>query len=898
MPQQGNGRLLVADTALPALALLKPALELVEIPGVGLIAEVLSVIMERVEVLIRALSAHWFGSLTVFIPWPMQQVRINKRDRKAFEAQVAALGTVIKNLLTNTNEKLTHEVVHDGIKMDKAIDTIAHSKELVQSLEELLGFGGFIERFTRVSQDAEIIADMGRELREAVDRFKIRAGAAIDKGVQDIKHRVEEDEDRGVLQTLCLVYAGYRSVSEPKSQLMEGTRERLLEKMYKWSTGRISSDDGSPKRIYFLSGRAGVGKSAAVFKFCERLDANAEDEGAPRLGASVFFDRGRGQMTARSLSYALAQQLANTQPVLRPYIVAAARKHLERGQSQLTQFLFQDLLSTPLSQSSKRIPEGLRVVLVIDGLDECPDQEVLQECFNSLFQLIAQFSWLYLLAASRPSESETPVAGMLKSDTAAVYYHDLNVDGDAERDVRKFLEAKVPMEPKYALFVKEHPDRLRNLVARASGLFIFARIALNLLHSRDYCDDPEQGFRIVLLRETGLDKMDALYLSILKARFPPDVLHQSPHRHALLLSFLHTIALVGEDVTLNVTAIFADPFYDCPFIQKRLRRETRKENALTVDDLFLIYTRLASILYIDTSRHELLPTHISFYEFLVSPERCSDIHYRVDKGEGYAVLFSTSCSLFTLDGVKLYLQLHSRHSKLGVVTDSDKEARGVAIQQVLFRGDVYNVHAARTEEFMSTLRRNAAFELFVPCFARIFARAGRDNRWFQYNLLMAFDLTWLVRVWIVVGTASLLSTHIVADTPKTPLGEAFGTPMYNLTLYPIYCGRYLAEMLLHPDWSQEQINVKVRDDCKTMDDYAVGSGHWPSLWHKLKWTNTGTEEEQLRRLSEYLRRFEERWKVIWDALEEDPELKTLWYGLAGLRHKGDRHGQCCARRRR
>ncbi|KAJ2993673.1 hypothetical protein NUW54_g7679 [Trametes sanguinea] len=187
----------------------------------------------------------------------------------------------------------------------------------------------------------------------------------------------------------------------------------------------------------------------------------------------------------------------------------------------------------------------------------------------------------------------------------------------------------VPRIPKYASFLEAHPGYLKRLVDRAGGLFIFARIALNVLNQDLYRNNPEEGFQVVLSSETGLDKMDALYLGILRAAFPPRDLAQSPRLHARLLSFLHVIALLATP-RLGCVALFADAIYDHKFILERVEGDAKKEKTLTIDDFRPLVDLLRSVIHVGPSGGLTKPIHISFYEFLI--DRCSDPHYHVDGG--------------------------------------------------------------------------------------------------------------------------------------------------------------------------------------------------------------------------------------------------------------------------
>ncbi|KAI9064655.1 hypothetical protein FKP32DRAFT_574136 [Trametes sanguinea] len=641
------------DVALPVLDVLEPALALVPIPGLGLIPKTLSNVLRNVE-----------------------RARVNAEARKAFIAQVEALGALIARI-AYPNEALAHSGSGGSERrMGKAIDRVVHSDELIKGVHDLESTMKVLETraialapardqsdsiyrrciesirgVLRASRDTVIIAEMQRDLTAAVEQFRFRANAAIDRGVQEVRRLLLEAEEDRILRELCSLDVGYRTVSEPKSQLMEGTRVALLEELHKWSTGCVPNPT-NPKRVYLLSGGAGMGKSAVAYRYCVQLSDPPPSPDAPRLGASIFIDRNRGGLSVEMLFHALARQLAESLPVLRPHILDAAREYLKKGQKQLSKFSFRELLDEPLSRAAAEIPAGLRLVVVIDGLDECDDQPAMQECIKRILELVHKFSWLYLFLASRPVPR---VMAILDDETTAkpLHHYDLQQDLMNRRDVRRFLESTVPQIPKYAAFLEAHPQYLERLVDRAAGLFIFARIAVNVLDQDLYRKNPEEGFRVVLSSENGLDRMDALYLGILRAAFPPRDLAQSPRLHARLLSFLHVVTCLKPLESLGCVAIFADAIYDHEFIVDRVKGDSKKEKTLTIDDFSPIVDLLRSVIYLTSDWNQPMPIHISLYEFLV--ERCSDPYYRVDPDAAHAGVFLTCMSMISPTAVKVYV---------------------------------------------------------------------------------------------------------------------------------------------------------------------------------------------------------------------------------------------------
>ncbi|KAI9064646.1 hypothetical protein FKP32DRAFT_1591268 [Trametes sanguinea] len=851
-----------ADVAMPVLDVLEPALALVPIPGLGLIPKTLSNVLKNVE-----------------------RARVNAEARKAFIAQVEALGALIARI-AYPNEALAHSGSGGSERrMGKAIDRVVHSDELIKGVHDLESTMKVLETraialapardqsdsiyrrciesirgVLRASRDAVIIAEMQRDLTAAVEQFRFRANAAIDRGVQEVRRLLLEAEEDRILEKLCSLDVGYRTVSEPKSQLMEGTRVALLEELHKWSTGCVPNPT-NPKRVYLLSGGAGMGKSAAAYRYCVQLSDPPPSPDAPRLGASIFIDRNRGGLSVEMLSHALARQLAESLPVLRPHILDGAREYLKKGQKQLPEFSFKELLSEPLSRATAEIPAGLRLVVVIDGLDECDDQPAMQECIKRLLELIDQSPWLYLFLASRPIPR---VMALLEDDagTNAVHHYDLQQDLMNRRDVRMFLESTVPRIPKYASFLEAHPGYLKRLVDRAGGLFIFARIALNVLNQDLYRNNPEEGFQVVLSSETGLDKMDALYLGILRAAFPPRDLAQSPRLHARLLSFLHVIALLATPQQLGCVALFADAIYDHKFVLERVEGDAKKEKTLTIDDFRPLVDLLRSVIYADPSDGSTVPIHISFYEFLV--DRCSDPYYHVDERAGHAGLAIACLQLVSITSLKDIARSPSLNPTLG----GDKRSGLTFKEQALLYAcnlDSLRRHlrnAAHKERTMDAVHATITTTAWVPCWMRICAvRQSVDE---PHRLLYIESIP-------CIALYSLL--QLVCNLFSLP--PAWGSGCME------YTRRYIQTMLDHRRAHPKEIHEKVCKAC--LERSATGFERYPFRSGKADTMKRMYDSSDGCRAAPpqwfaFLPQYKEQWKEVWRALEEDPVLESYWYG--------------------
>ena len=251
-------------------------------------------------------------------------------------------------------------------------------------------------------------------------------------------------------------------MDELKGDFTEGTRKGLFEELELWWDGRFPEDE--PKRFYLLSGGAGLGKSAIAHQLCTRLD---DPEHPRRVGASFFFFRvDEGLSTGRLFFSTLLHQLALSQPTLRPHIIATVRGYLQQGDEQNIGYASKDLLRKALLEVSAS--DHPSVFLVIDGLDECKERDLLPELLRSLLELVRELPWLRVFAASRP---EPYIMAVFTSPGARDVAHLRSLDDtleDLKGDVKLYLEETVPRIPSYAAFLHDNPDALGLLCIRTS----------------------------------------------------------------------------------------------------------------------------------------------------------------------------------------------------------------------------------------------------------------------------------------------------------------------------------------------------------------------------------------------------------------------------------------------
>ncbi|EKM60477.1 uncharacterized protein PHACADRAFT_189612 [Phanerochaete carnosa HHB-10118-sp] len=341
------------------------------------------------------------------------------------------------------------------------LDIASGGLEIAESaLEAVPGLPALVAGFKLLVDKVQLVRevdDRHSDFLAQVDKLKTVIGTAAKKvGFQNAYEICRED--RKIVDSIPWADAGYWSVDELKSGFMQGTRKELFTELESWSHGRFPED--KPKRVCYLSGGAGLGKSSIVHQLCVRLDA--AERHPLRLGASLLFVRGRGDLESARLFFpTLTRQLAQTQLSIRPHIFSAAREYLVHGEQQWMQHTLQGLLRKALIAAPANQPPTL---LVIDGIDECKDGELVPDLLRSSLSLVREFLWLYVFAAWRP---EPHILSVLASPDFADIVHHMGLEDTLEDwgdDVELYLKETVPRIPSYADFPNKHPRALERLI--------------------------------------------------------------------------------------------------------------------------------------------------------------------------------------------------------------------------------------------------------------------------------------------------------------------------------------------------------------------------------------------------------------------------------------------------
>ncbi|KAF9447594.1 hypothetical protein P691DRAFT_107543 [Macrolepiota fuliginosa MF-IS2] len=334
------------------------------------------------------------------------------------------------------------------------------------------------------------------------------------------------------------------SARDPPPRCHPGTRTSIIEKAQDWV-----QNDKRERKLWWLRGPAGVGKSAIVQTLAE------SQYQARRLGASIFFSRPNGRNNPRQVLPSIAYQFAVRDRAYKSYIADLMTTDPNCLQKSMGE-QFRILIVEPFAVMQIR-SQSETCVVALDGLDECAGDQTetwslglvhpygrhsdRAQC--EIVRLVSDFILQYPLVpliwiiASRP---EPHLKAVFQSDRVRLGFwaEDVPVDSEeAFRDVEKYLHTE------FSRIRQDYPDLIPTtptwpsnahflaIAKGSSGLFAFASVIVRFI------DDPWIGNPVAQLdcvlsalsrminsqQQNPLAALDALYTEII-SRISPGVL--------------------------------------------------------------------------------------------------------------------------------------------------------------------------------------------------------------------------------------------------------------------------------------------------------------------------------------------------------------------------------------
>ncbi|KAF8680443.1 WD40 repeat-like protein [Rhizoctonia solani] len=360
----------------------------------------------------------------------------------------------------------------------------------------------------------------------------------------------------------------------------KGTRTQVLDDLAKWA-----SDPDAPS-VFWMNGMAGTGKTTIAYTFSQRLEYD------DLLVASFFCSRTSPECRdVNRIVPTIANQLAGYSPSFQRGLCDSLGVD-PRTRSGITEE-FELLLTGPLQEMDRAKIRSQ--VVVIDGLDECKDREVIGEILEMTFRYASQLP-IKFFVTSRPIPEIVRIIGAHPGSSTVMPLHDIEtllVSADIELCLREGLASISP----------DVSDAVIKLLVEKSGvLFIYAAALLQYVNRRRNGQD-----RLKSLLETPCSSwselVDPMYMGILQSASVDNEELWGRESDDIRM-VIHMVVLAQEPIHAETIAILSNT-----------NDHRRVEHALSLLLPIIRYsesTRLASTL------------HMSLQEFVFDQKRSGE----------------------------------------------------------------------------------------------------------------------------------------------------------------------------------------------------------------------------------------------------------------------------------
>ncbi|XP_006458931.1 hypothetical protein AGABI2DRAFT_177064 [Agaricus bisporus var. bisporus H97] len=419
------------------------------------------------------------------------------------------------------------------------------------------------------------------------------------------------------------------SPRDPPPRCHPNTRVKLIARITAWIENQASLE-----LLLWITGPAGVGKSAVVQTFAENLAKSKT------LGASVFISRPNKRDNPHGVFITIAYQLATRIEAYRDYIVERLSRDpelLNGGmQAQFIAFIVEPFVEKKIGTGAKRWG------ILLDGLDELRRTDA--QC--EIIQTISTFAQehrdapLVWIIASR---SESHIVNTFEDDEVrrSCWSEYIPIDStEACEDVERFLHSRFKETRKTFRHTIQNDwpsdsDFLKLTVA-ASGLFIYAEVVMQFIRDSGYADPVSQ--------------LEVLISIIDRSNATPTAENPFVHLDALYSEILSSIPFTRLWPTTKLllqVVIFGGR------IALDMYGTTRRSHLFTLRGMSILFSITQNVIYasLDKCRSTLeIPEwkvahkavvafhHASFSDFLEDPSRSGNFYIGTQSDTSSAIL--------------------------------------------------------------------------------------------------------------------------------------------------------------------------------------------------------------------------------------------------------------------
>ena len=382
------------------------------------------------------------------------------------------------------------------------------------------------------------------------------------------------------------------------NRCLRGTRGDVLLQIERWL---INERD---KRVFWLSGSAGTGKSTIARTFAETSFSDG------KLGASFFCSQDfKDRSNLQVISPTLAYQLAHRYPQFREQLLQVLKANPDAGRGPLCSQL-EKLIIGPLKATQ------ISTLIAIDALDECRDKEPVSTLLSILSYYVHEIPNVKLFIASRP---EPPIQegfrlGPLRPITDVLKLHDVDRPS-VDKDIRLYFRARLTKikTRRDRGFSEEWPSPrdIDILCKKTAGLFIYASKIVKFVASKNHL--PAERLDLILRPQGAACEawINLPYIQTLRVAFQ-DVDSDAQELYSHFRTIVGAVLLVFHPLSRKA---YSDLVKNCG----------------TPSHISTTIRFLHSLLDVPGSEDSPIRVfHESFTQFLTDRTRCKDERFFVD----------------------------------------------------------------------------------------------------------------------------------------------------------------------------------------------------------------------------------------------------------------------------
>ena len=286
---------------------------------------------------------------------------------------------------------------------------------------------------------------------------------------------------------------------------LPGTRKEVIDEISHW----VNNDSDDTPRIFFLTGLAGVGKSAIAHAVARLFD------GLGRLGSSFCFDIAHQvERSPDKVFSTIARDLADLDPGLKASLWQVVREKRSLRNTRAVREQFQKFIL----HSATGLKTVGPIVIVIDALDESGDPTSRQVILSILSGEAANLPSNFRVLVTGRAERDFQDAFGRKQHVICKHMETINADNDILLFVQTQLRDVAELEQKWP-----NSYWCQMLVNKSEGLFQWASTACRFIKGDgEEVLDPVKQLDILVssASQSGqVSQLDELYTRILTRIF-------------------------------------------------------------------------------------------------------------------------------------------------------------------------------------------------------------------------------------------------------------------------------------------------------------------------------------------------------------------------------------------